>query len=50
MNKLSKEKREKLTLVIIGVVLTVSVLYFLIISDQKDELTSLALKSDELSR
>lgn len=48
MNKMSKEKRDKLLLVIIAAAGIVSVLYFLVISDQKDELASLALRIDAI--
>jgi len=37
MNKLSKDKRDKLLLVCIGVVGILSVLYFLVLTDMKDE-------------
>ncbi len=48
MSKMSKDKRDKLILVIIAGVGVVSVLYFLVITDQKDELNSLGLKVDAL--
>jgi Tfp pilus assembly protein PilO len=44
MNKLSKEKRDKLILTIIGVVGALSVLYFLVITDQQDEIAQLKSK------
>src|SRR3569832_1795049 len=37
MNKLPKDKRDKLLLICIGVVGIVSVLYFLVLTDMKDE-------------
>jgi Tfp pilus assembly protein PilO len=44
MNKISKDKRDKLILTIIGVVGVLSVLYFLVITDQKDEIAQLQSK------
>lgn len=49
MNKLSKEKRDKLLLTIIGVVGVLSVLYFLVITDQKDEIAQLKSKITALT-
>jgi Tfp pilus assembly protein PilO len=44
MNKLSKDKRDKLLLVCIAVVAVISVLYFFIITDMKDEIATLNSK------
>jgi len=49
MNKLSKEKRDKLLLTIIGVVGVLSVLYFLVITDQQDEIAQLKSKITALN-
>jgi hypothetical protein len=49
MTKLSKDKRDKLLLVIIAAVGVVAVLYFLVITDQKAELNALASKIDALN-
>ena len=44
MNKLSKEKKDKLALTCIGCVGGIAVLYFLVITDQKREITELDSK------
>jgi hypothetical protein len=44
MNKLSKDKRDKLILICIGVVGTIAVLYFFVLTDMKDELGTLGSK------
>lgn len=44
MNKLSKDKRDKLILTIIGTVGIVAVLYFFVLSDMKDEHATLGTK------
>jgi Tfp pilus assembly protein PilO len=49
MNKLSKDKRDKLLLTIIGIVGVLSVLYFLVITDQKEEIAQLKSKITALS-
>lgn len=44
MNKLSKDKRDKLILTLIGTVGIVAVLYFFVLSDMKDEHNTLGTK------
>ncbi|HUS35638.1 MAG TPA: hypothetical protein VM680_09835, partial [Verrucomicrobiae bacterium] len=44
MNKLSKDKRDKLILTLIGTVGIVAVLYFFVLADMKDEHNTLGTK------
>ncbi len=44
MNKMSKDKRDKLLLICIGAIGICSVLYFLVISDWNDEIAGITLK------
>jgi Tfp pilus assembly protein PilO len=44
MNKLSKDKRDKLILICLAVVGVISVLYFFVLSDMKDEQATLGTK------
>ena len=44
MNKLSKDKRDKLILTLIGVVGVIAVIYFFVLSDMKDERSLLSTK------
>lgn len=48
MNKLSKEKRDKLALVCLGVGGLLAVLYFFVISNQRDTLAEIATKLETL--
>jgi Tfp pilus assembly protein PilO len=48
MNKLSKDKRDKLMLIGIGVVASLAVLYFFVLADMKDELSLLGAKTASL--
>src|SRR2546430_8113858 len=48
MNKISKDKRDKLLLICIGLVAAVSVLYFFVFADLKDELATLSAKTTSL--
>src|SRR6188474_3325083 len=49
MNKLSKEKKDRLALTGIGCVGAIAVLYFLVITDQKREITDLDSKISAMS-
>src|SRR2546423_2693989 len=48
MNKLSKDKRDKLILICIGVVGIIAVLYFFVLTDMKDEQATLGTKLTSL--
>jgi|ERR1041385_1155660 Tfp pilus assembly protein PilO len=48
MNKMSKDKRDKLILICIGVVGIIAVLYFFVLTDLKDEQAMLAAKVTSL--
>src|SRR3954466_1234849 len=48
MNKISKDKRDKLILICIGVVGIIAVLYFFVLTDMKDEQATLGIKVTSL--